>query len=127
MRGYVDEDIESDLDGDQKTMVIKFLAELAENGICFIGICPETTSSDNDLSIFFQGERDDSFQVLKKGCESGTLKAKLEALIRSLIPDRLPPLVKEVKTGEHSNKHHVTFQTNSGKSLLVCYISSMIQ
>ena len=117
LRGYVGEDDESDLDGNQKRMIIEFLAELAENGICFIGIRPETTSSDSDLCMFLQGEKEDSFQVLKEGCESGVLKVKLEALIRSLIPDRLLPLVKEVRTGKHSNKHHVTIQTDlsSGK------------
>ena len=110
-RGYVGEDNESDLDGDQKKMVIDFLAELAKNGICIIGICPEATPSDSDLSMFFQGEKDDSFQLLEKSCESGALNDKLEALIRSLIPDRLPPLVKEVRIGRHSNKHHVAIQT----------------
>ena len=104
-------------------MVIEFLLELAENGICFIGICPETTSPDSDMSMFFQGEKDDPFQVLKKGCESGALKDKLDVSIRSLIPDRLPPLVKEVKTGEHSNKHHVTIQTEHSSGKLFCNIS----
>ena len=118
LRGYVDENKANDLDEDQTKTVIDFLGELAENGICFIGICPETTPSDSGLAMFFQGEKDDRFQVLEKSCESGALKDKLEALIQSLIPDRLPPLVKEVKTGKHSNKHHVTIQTEncSGKS-----------
>ena len=104
LRGHVDEDSDSDLNEDQRKMIIKFLAELAENGICFIGICPETTPSDSDLSMFFQGEKEDPFQVLKESCDSGALKDKLEELIRSLLPDRFPPLVKEVKTGEHSGK-----------------------
>ena len=46
-------------------------------------------------------------------------------LIRSLIPDRLPPLVKEVKTGEHSNKHHVIIQTEHSSGKLGCTISQL--
>ena len=118
--GYMDGDDECDLSGDQKKMVLKFLAELEENDICFIGLCPKTTPSDSDLSMFFQGEKDDPFQVLKESCESGALKDKLEALYRSLIPDRLPPLVKEIKTGEHSNKHYLTIQTEHISGKLSC-------
>ena len=127
LRGYVDDDDESDLDGDQKRIVINFLAELAENCICFIGIFPEITSLDSDMSMFFQGKKDDSFEVLKEGCESGALKGKLEAMIRSLIPDRLPPLVKEVRTGEHSNKHHVTIQTDRSSGKLGCTLISQLR
>ena len=43
LRGYADENNDSDLDGDQKKMVIEFLAELAENGICFIGVFQKLT------------------------------------------------------------------------------------
>ena len=68
------------------------------------GFAPKNIPSDSDLSIFFQGAKEDPFMFLEIGCESGALKDKLEALIRSLVPDRLPPLVKEVKMGDHSGK-----------------------
>ena len=44
LRGHFDEDNESDLNEDQRKMIIKFLAELENNGICFIGICPQKYS-----------------------------------------------------------------------------------
>ena len=101
-------------------MVIEYLAELEDNGICFIEIASNT--SDCEISMFFQGEKDDPFPALESDCESGALKVTLEKLFRSLlkIPDSSPPLVKDVTTGNHSKTHHLTIQhehTNSGKLL----------
>ena len=111
LTGYVDEDKASDLSEDQKQIVNALLAELAENDIHFIGTC--TRTSKGGLSVFLQGGRDDLLQVLNDDCESGSMKDKLETGFRSLleIPDSEPPLVKEVSTGQHSNKHHVTTET----------------
>ena len=117
LTGYVDEDKARDLSEDQKQIVDELLAELAENDICFIGTCTGTSKA--SISMFLQGGRDDSLRVLNEGCETGSLKDKLETGFRSLlkIPDSEPPLVKEVTTGQHSNRHHVTTEIghNSGK------------
>ena len=119
LTGYVDEDKASDLSEEQKKFVDEILAELAENDIYFIGMCTENLNSDS-MSMFFQGEKDDPFPALERCCKSGLLKDKLENLFLFLleIPDKSwPPLVKIVTTGKHSNKHHVTTQTEqiSGK------------
>ena len=116
LTGYVDEDRASDLSEDQKQFVDELLGELAENDIHFIGAY--TGTSKGSFSMFLQGEKDDSLQVLNNGCESGSLKDKLENLFRSLlkIPDSEPPLVKEVTTGQHSNRHHVTTETELNSS-----------
>ena len=116
LTGYVDEDKASDLSEDQKHIVNAILAELAENDIYFIGTC--TVTSKGSFSMFLQGGSDDSLQVLNDGCESGSLKDKLETGFRSLleIPDSEPPLVKEVTTGQHSNRHHVTTEPERNSS-----------
>ena len=109
LTGYVDEDNESELREDQKKIVNELLTELAENGISFIGTCPDITTSKGGLSMFFQGETNDSCSFLKSGSESGSLKNTLEKLFLSLlkIPNSWPPLVIKVTTGKHSYKHHV--------------------
>ena len=114
LRGHVDEDEESDLDEDEKEIVIEFLAELAENGICFTGI----SASNSDLTMFFQGEKEEPFPSLND-CESGSLKDTLEKLIRSLlkIPGSLPPLIKSVATGKHSDNHHSTTETEQNAGI----------
>ena len=116
LTGYVNEDIASDLSEDQKQIVDKLLAELAENDIYFIGTC--TSTSKGSVSMFLQGRQDDPLPVLNNGCESGSLKVTVEEIFRSLleIPDSEPPLVKEVTTGQHSNKHHVTTETEHNSS-----------
>ena len=115
LTNYADEDNESELSEDQRKLTNELLAELEKEGIYFIGTC----TSKSGLSIFVQGEKDDSSAVLNNGCESESLKNKLEAWFRSLleIPESWPPLVKKVTTVEHSMKHHVTTETeqNSGK------------
>ena len=113
LRGHVDGDLECDLDGEQQEKVVEFLAELAENDISFIGICPETSTSNSDLSMFFQGEKEDPFPAMKSDCESGSIKTRLEKLYRSLlkVPDRWPPLVKEVTLGQHSSIQRVITHT----------------
>ena len=119
LRGYIGEDMECDPDGEHKQMVIELLVELVENGICFIGTCPECSSSSTNLSMFFQGKNDDPFPFLKRGCDSGSLKDTLEKLCRFLldIPGNDPPLLRKVTTGKHSNMHQLTTKTeqNSGK------------
>ena len=116
LTGYVAEDKASYLSENQKQIVDAILAELAENDIYFIGTC--TGTSKGSISMFLQGGRDDSLQVLNDGCESGSLKDKLETGFRSLleIPDNESPLVKEVTTGQHSNKHHVTTEIGPNSS-----------
>ena len=111
LKGYVvDDGDDSDLSGDQrgeKKIVIEFLAELAEKGICFIGAGHETGTSSSDLTMFFRGEKENPFPVLKSSCESGSLKDTLEKGFRSLlkIPENWPPLLKMVTIGKHSTKH----------------------
>ena len=115
---YIDEGSESELSDDQRNPIHKLLAELQDNDICFIGSC----TSNSGLSMFFQGETDDSSSALNNGCESGSLKNKLESWFRSSleIPERWPPLVKEVTTGQHSNKHQVTTETEQNSGELRC-------
>ena len=126
LTGYADEDKASDLREDQKQIVDALLAELAENDIYFIGTC--TSTSMGSFSMFLQGGNDDSLQVLNDGCESGTLKNKLETGFRSLleIPDSEPPLVKEVTTGQHSNRHHVTKETQHISSKWISSVSRFV-
>ena len=119
LTGCVDETDASDFSEDQKKIVHEFLEELEENDIHFIGTCTVTAESDS-VSLFFQGENEDSIGLLKSGCESGSLKDRLEKLLRVLIdiPDTWPPLVKQVTTEKHSNRHHLYTETekNSGNS-----------
>ena len=118
LTGYIDEDKASDLSEYQIKIVNEILAELAENDIEFIGTC--TGTGKGSMSMFLQGRQDDPLPVLNDGCKSGALKVTLEELFRSLleIKDSWPPLVKDVTTGQHSNKHHMTRNTeqNSSKS-----------
>ena len=113
LTGYVDKDKESELSDDQKKFVDEFLTQLAENDIYFIGTCKETLKS--SISMFVQGREDNPLPMLNEDCESGLLQVKLERLFRSLlkIPDSCPHLVKEVTTGQHSNKHHVITEKSS--------------
>ena len=114
LTGYVDDDNESELSGEQRKLINELLAELEKEGIYFIGTVSYNTTSNRGFSMFFQSDRDDTIPVFK-----GSLKDSLEKLFRFLlkIPDSCPPLVKKVTTGMHSNKHHVTAETEqiSGK------------
>ena len=112
LTGCVDESNESGLSEDQKRIVNELLKELEENDIHFIGTCTITADSDS-MSLFFQVENDDSNRLPEIECESGSLTDKLEKWFRVLldIPDGWPPLVKDVTTGKHSNKHHLNIQT----------------
>ena len=116
LTGYVGEDNASVLSEDQKTIVDELLAKLAENGICFIGTCLDTTS-EGGLSMFFQAEKDDPCLFLKSGSESGSLKAMLETWFRFLLelPDSRHPLGIQVTTGKHSSIHHMATRTENGK------------
>ena len=112
LTGYVDESNEGNISEKQKRVADDILAELKENGIHFIGTCTATKNSD-PMSMFFQGETEDQIGLLKTGCESGTLKGKFEKLFRAVlnIPDSEPPLVEQVTTGKHSNKHQLDRET----------------
>ena len=114
LTGYVDEGGQSDLSEDQKKIVDDLLAELEENDIHFIGTCAVTADS-NSMSMFFQGKNKDQIELLKNGCESGSLKDTLESLFRALldIPDDWPPLVKQVTVRNHSNRHQLNRQTDT--------------
>ena len=123
LTGYVDEEKASGLSEEQKKIVDDLLAELAKNNIYFTGTCTGTLK--NSVSMFLQGEESNSFTVLKEGCESGSVKDRLEKFVRSLfkIPEGSPPLVKMVTTGKHSNRHHMTTATeqNSGE-WIICFM-----
>ena len=122
LKGCVDDDRNLGEDQrDEKKMVIEFLVELAEKGICFIGVYQEASTSNSHLTMLFQGGEEDPFPVLKSSCESGLLNDKLEKGFRSLlkIPNNWPPLVKMVTMGKHSLKHYVNKETEHSAGKLI--------
>ena len=116
LTGYADEDNKRELSDDQRQLIDEVLADLKVEGIYFIGTC--TSDNVTSMSVFFQGKTENPFPVLTSGCQSGSLKDKLEKLFRSLlkIPGSWPPLLKEVTMGKQSNTHYVTtgIEQNSG-------------
>ena len=112
LEGLDDEDNKSELSPDQREMIKKILAELAEYDIDFIGAChgPPNTGS---ISVFLQVRKGDPYSVLMGSWKSELLKGTLENMFQELLKNssllRIPnrsPLVKHVAITELPSVRH---------------------